>query len=36
MRFKKVFIVPGTRSYHQFIPIVRDEIAMKECSEDEN
>ena len=27
--------VPGT-SFHQFIPLERDRIAMKQCSEDEN
>ena len=28
--------IPGTSSFHQFIPLARDKIAMKQCSEDEN
>lgn len=35
MRFKNASTVPGTRSFHQFIPLARDKIAMKQCSEDE-
>ena len=29
MRFKNASTVPGTRSFHQFIPLARDKIAMK-------
>ena len=36
MRFKNASTVPGTRNFHQFIPLARDKIAMKQCSEDEN
>ena len=36
MRFKNESTVPGTRSFHQFIPLTRDKIAMKQCSKDEN
>ena len=33
MRIKNSSTVPGTRSFHQFIPL---KIAMKQCNEDEN
>ena len=36
MTFENASLVPGTRSFHQFIPLVRNEIAMKQCSKDEN
>ena len=36
IRFENASTVPGTRSFHQFIPLERDKIAMKQCSEDEN
>ena len=31
-RFKNTSTVPGTRSFHQFISLVRDKIAMKQCN----
>ena len=36
MRFKNASTVPGTRSFHQLIPLARDKIAMKQCSKGEN
>ena len=36
MRFENASTVLGTRSFHQFIPLARDKIAMKQCSKDEN
>ena len=36
MRFENASTVPGTRSFHQFIPLARDKIAIKQCSEDKN
>ena len=36
MRLENASQVPGTRSFYQFIPLVRDKIAMKQCGEDEN
>ena len=36
MRFENASSVLGTRSFHQFIPLSRDKIAMTQCSEDEN
>ena len=34
-RFTKVIIVPGTKSYHEFIPLSENTIAMKYCSKDQ-
>ena len=33
-RFTKAVTIPGTRSYHEFIPISKNSISMKYCSED--
>ena len=33
-RFSRARIIPGTRSFHQFIPLFRGEIATKRVSED--
>ena len=27
--------IPGTRSYHQFVPLSRDRVGAKRCSDDE-
>jgi hypothetical protein len=35
-RFECIHAVPGTRSYHQFIPVSEVEIGVKRCSSDEN
>ena len=35
MRFENASTVPET-SFHQFIPLAKDRIAMKQCSKDEN
>ena len=34
-RFTKAIIIPGTRSYHEFIQFSENTIAMKYCSKDE-
>ena len=34
-RFKNVQTLPGTRSFHEFIPISERQIAAKRCSDDE-
>ena len=36
IRFENASTVPGTGSFHQFIPLKRDKIALKQCSEHEN
>ena len=34
-RFAKAMTIPGTRSYHEFIPLNKNTIAMKYCSKDQ-
>ena len=34
-RFKKAIGIPGTRSYHEFIPLSESNIAMSYCSKDQ-
>ena len=35
-KFENASTVSGITSFHQFIPLARDKVAMKQCSEDEN
>ena len=34
-RFAKAMTIPGTRRYHEFIPLNKNTIAMKYCSKDQ-
>ena len=34
-RFTKAITIPGTRNYHEFIPLRENTIAMKYCSKDQ-
>ena len=34
-RFSNAVTIPGSRSFHEFIPLTENTIAMKYCSKDE-